>query len=506
MDANNLFIWFLILPILSAPVIYIVGRLTVHAANQEKTTQNPAPIIALISLICTSVLLALVTKNVFTTGQPLYYQVGTIGLRFDGISLLLSSLVLVLGICVTIYSFTYMKNVEGEEKFYTLLVAMIASISGLGCAVDLFNLWVWFEAMTLTSIILVAFYRDQSASLEAGVKYLVQSAIGSVLVVFGIAFVFLQVGNLNLEAIRMAIQEPTILLLLGGAFLIIGFGVKIALVPLHTWLPDAHSQAPSGISALLSGIVIEAGLIALLRTLGGLANGGSMWGYILLGFACLNMLVGNLMALRQTEVKRMLAYSSLSHVGYMLLGFGVMIAYKNFLGGVGASFHLITHGLMKSLAFLAAGVLLFNLHLKRGDHNPLILDDLNGISKKYPFTAFAFSIAVLSLGGLPPLAGFMSKWQIFVAGVETQNNWIIALVIFAGLNSVLSLGYYAPLVNRIYRKKTSEMIEETGPVSIWMYIPMAVLTLLVIVLGFAPNLIYWLSGPSGASLFVFFSQ
>ena len=506
MDANNVFIWFLILPILSAPVIYIVGRFTVHATNQGKTTQNPAPIIALISLICTSVLLALVTKNVFTTGQPLYYQVGTIGLRFDGISLLLSSLVLVLGICVTIYSFTYMKNVEGEEKFYTLLVAMIASISGLGCAVDLFNLWVWFEAMTLTSIILVAFYRDQSASLEAGVKYLVQSAIGSVLVVFGIAFVFLQVGNLNLEAIRMAIQEPTILLLLGGAFLIIGFGVKIALVPLHTWLPDAHSQAPSGISALLSGIVIEAGLIALLRTLGGLANGGSMWGYILLGFACLNMLVGNLMALRQTEVKRMLAYSSLSHVGYMLLGFGVMIAYKNFLGGVGASFHLITHGLMKSLAFLAAGVLLFNLHLKRGDHNPLILDDLNGISKKYPFTAFAFSIAVLSLGGLPPLAGFMSKWQIFVAGVETQNNWIIALVIFAGLNSVLSLGYYAPLVNRIYRKKTSEMIEETGPVSIWMYIPMAVLTLLVIVLGFAPNLIYWLSGPSGASLFVFFSQ
>lgn len=506
MDVNNLFVWFLILPILSAPVIYIVGRLSVHASHQDKTYQNPASIIALLSLVSTSVLLALVTKNVFTTGQPLYYQIGAVGLRFDGISLLLSALVLVLGICVTIYSITYMKNVEGEEKFYTLLVAMIASISGLGCAVDLFNLWVWFEAMTLTSIILVAFYRDQSASLEAGVKYLVQSAIGSVLVIFGISFVFLQVGNLNLEAIRMSIQEPTILLLIGGAFLIIGFGIKIALVPLHTWLPDAHSQAPSGISALLSGIVIEAGLIALLRALGGLANGGSMWGYILLGFACLNMLIGNLMALRQTEVKRLLAYSSLSHVGYMLLGFGVMIAYKNFLGGVGASFHLITHGLMKSLAFLAAGVLLFNLHLKRGDHNPLMLDDLNGISKKYPFTAFAFSIAVLSLGGLPPLAGFMSKWQIFVAGVETQNNWVIALVIFAGLNSVLSLGYYAPLVNRIYRKKTSEIIEESGSVSIWMYIPMAVLTLLVIVLGFAPNLIYWLSGPSGASLFVFFSQ
>jgi proton-translocating NADH-quinone oxidoreductase chain N len=506
MEVNIIYIWFLLFPILSCPVIYIIGRLSVNASNQERPYQNPAPIIAMISLLITSVLLVLVTKNVFTTGQPLYYQIGSVGLRFDGISLLLSALVLFLGLCVTIYSFTYMKNVEGEEKFYTLLVAMIASISGLGSALDLFNLWVWFEAMTLTSIILVAFYRDQSASLEAGVKYLVQSAIGSVLVVIGIAFIFLEVGNLNLEAIRMAIQEPTKLLLFGGAFLIIGFGIKIALVPLHTWLPDAHSQAPSGISALLSGVVIEAGLIALLRALGGLANGGSMWGYILLGFACLNMLVGNLMALRQTEVKRLLAYSSLSHVGYMLLGFGVMIAYKNFLGGVGASFHLITHGLMKSLAFLAAGVLLYNLHLKRGDHNPLIVDDLNGISKRYPFTAFAFSVAVLSLGGLPPLAGFMSKWQIFVAGVETQNIWIIAIVIFAGLNSVLSLGYYAPMVNRIYRKKTSEIIENSGPVSIWMYIPIALLTLLVVALGFAPNLIYWLTGPSGASLFVFFSQ
>jgi formate hydrogenlyase subunit 3/multisubunit Na+/H+ antiporter MnhD subunit len=253
-------------------------------------------------------------------------------------------------------------------------------------------------------------------------------------------------------------------------------------------------------------VVIEAGLIALLRTLGGLAFGSLMWGEVLLGFALLNMLVGNLMALRQTEVKRMLAYSSLAHIGYMLLGYGVMIADKNFLGGVGASFHLITHGLMKSLAFLAAGVFLYNLHIKRGDHNPLTLNDLNGISRKYPFTAFAFSIAVLSLGGLPPLAGFMSKWQIFIAGVETGNVWIIFLVVFAGLNSILSLGYYAPLVNRIYRKNSSEILENSEPVSIWMYISMAVLTFLVVALGFAPSLINWLTGPAAASLFVFFSQ
>ena len=505
MEAGTLFLWFILVPILSAPVIYVIGRLSVRDAGQKQIT-NPSPFIGLASLVITSALLIMITLNVFRTGQPLYQQIGSVWLRFDGISLMLSALVILLGIFVTIYSIVYMKNEDGEEKYYTLLVAMVASISGLGCASDLFNLWVWFEAMTLTSILLVAFYRNQPASLEAGVKYLVQSAVGSVLVILGIAFIYLQVGNLNLESIRMAILESNTLILLGGAFVIIGFGVKIALVPLHTWLPDAHSQAPTGISALLSGVVIEAGLIALLRTLGGLASGGSMWGELLLGFAVFNMIVGNLMALRQTEVKRMLAYSSLAHIGYMLLGFGVMIAFKNYLAGVGASFHLITHGLMKSLAFLAAGVFLYNLHIKRGDHNPLTVEDLNGVSKKYPFTAFAFSIAVLSLGGLPPLAGFMSKWQIFVASVETRNIWVIILVIFAGLNSVLSLGYYAPLVNRMYRKKSSEILAGTESVSIWMYIPMAVLTLLVIGLGIAPNLIYWLTGPAAASLFVFFSQ
>ena len=294
-------VYFSSYPVVSGNLCY--WSLSVRDAGQKQIT-NPSPFMALASLVITGALLIIITLNVFRTGQPRCQQIGSVWLRFDGISLMLSALVILLGIFVTIYSIIYMKNEDGEEKYYALLVAMVASISGLGCASDLFNLWVWFEAMTLTSILLVAFYRNQPASLEAGVKYLVQSAVGSVLVILGIAFIYLQVGNLNLEAIRMAILEPNTLILFGGAFVIIGFGVKIALVPLHTWLPDAHSQAPTGISALLSGVVIEAGLIALLRTLGGLASGGSMWGELLLGFAVFNMIVGNLMALRQTEVKK----------------------------------------------------------------------------------------------------------------------------------------------------------------------------------------------------------
>src|SRR3990172_998217 len=301
-----------------------------------------------------------------------------------------------------------------------MLVAMVGVMIGLGVAADLFNLWIWFEAMAVCSYLLVAFYREQPAALEAGVKYLVQSAAGSTLVLLGIALVLAHSGTLRFEDLRRA--ESSGMLLAAGALFVIGFGVKAALVPLHTWLPDAHSRSPSGISAMLSGVVIEAGLVAMLRALGALHLVTVSWGALLLGFAAVNMLVGNLMALRQTQVKRLLAYSSLSHMGYILLGVGVGAVMGSEYSAAGGFFHILTHAMMKGLAFLAAGALLYGLHQALGNHDPLVVDDLNGASRKYPLTAFAFSVAVLGLGGLPPLAGFMSKWQIFVGGFQTGNS------------------------------------------------------------------------------------
>ena len=284
----------------------------------------------------------------------------------------------------------------------------------------------------------------------------------------------------------------------------IGFGVKVAMVPMHTWLPDAHSQAPSGISAMLSGVVIEAGLIALLRAVGALAGAADRWGWILLGFGALNMLVGNLMALRQVQVKRLLAYSSVSHIGYMLLGLGVALAFGSADGAAGSFFHLINHALMKGLAFLAAGAILYGLYLSRGIHRSLELDDLNGAAQKYPLAAFAFSVAVLGLGGLPPLAGFMSKWQIFVAGFETQNPWAIGLVIFAAANSVLSLGYYAPLVNRLYRVQPGAVVKAGKPLGFPIQLPLVVLAVLVVALGMWPILANWMTQPAAKALLLVF--
>jgi proton-translocating NADH-quinone oxidoreductase chain N len=437
-------------------------------------------------------------------GETVVFQLGSVGLEMDGVGLFLAVTVLMLVTLVSLYSIHYIEGEENEEKYYAMLLAMTAAMIGLGCARDLFNLWVWFEAMALTSYMLVAFYHHQRGSLEAGVKYIVQSAIGSLLVLFAIAIVFAQTGTLDMIALRPALKDTGLISLAAGGLFIIGFGVKAAIVPMHTWLPDAHSQAPSGISALLSGVVIECGLVALLRAIGALQEVSAAWGALILAFGVLNMVVGNLMALRQTEVKRLLAYSSVAQVGYMLIGFGIAIAYGLADGAAGGFFHIFNHAVLKGLAFLAAGVLLYAIHIARGEHGPLVLDDLNGAASRYPLSALAFSIAVLGLGGLPPLSGFMSKWQILVSGAEVRSTPLLWLVLFAGLNSVLSLAYYAPMVNRLYRRQPSASVSAGKPVAAIYAIPLFILTVLAVLPGFWPGLLSWLTGPAAASLLISF--
>ncbi len=500
MDATTAMTGLVLAPLAASPVVYLIGRVAARAGAKR----NPARWLALLALAVTGIFLYFAGAAVLR-GSVIELVQGAVALRLDGIGLLLAAVVVVLAALVVWYSGRYMAGEDGEEKFYALLVMMCGAMIGLGCATDLFNLWVWFEAMAISSYMLVAFYRNQGASLEAGVKYLVQSAAGSALVLLGIALVLGQTGTTSLNAIRAANDGATgMVLLAAGALFIIGFGVKTALVPLHTWLPDAHSQAPSGISAMLSGVVIEAGLVALLRAVGALAGVSASWGLLLMVFGALNILLGNLMALRQVQVKRMLAYSSLSHVGYMLLGLGVTVGFQLPQGAAGGFFHLVVHALMKGLAFLAAGTLLYALHLARGSHHPLTVDDLNGASRRYPFTALVLSLALFSLGGLPPLAGFMSKWQIFVAGVQTGNTAVIVLIVFAALNSVLSLGYYAPLVNRMYRYEPSAIVRAGARVPATMAVPLALLAGALVVIGFYPALMRWLVDPAAASLLAAF--
>jgi proton-translocating NADH-quinone oxidoreductase chain N len=488
-----MFVWLIWLPLLFAPLVYLAGRL-LSAQVARWTT-----LAGLLAMWWPFVLVwQRLESQIFTLGQ--------VTLRLDGVSLLVTAVVLTLATLITLYSDATLDGMSGTEKYYAMLLAMSGSMIGLSCATDLFNLWLWFEATAVTSYLLVAFYRDQAASLEAGVKYLVQSMTGSVLVLFGVALVLAQTGTLALSAIReQATTSP--LLLAASALFVIGFGVKIAIVPLHTWLPDAHAQAPSGISALLSGIVIEIGFIALLRTIATLIGATSSWGILLLGLGALNMLVGNLLALPQTQVKRLLAFSSISHIGYMLTGVGIAVYSGEMLGVQAGFFHLLTHGLMKGLAFLAAGALLYGLHTAVHDHTPLTIDELSGTAWRYPLVAVSFTLALFSLGGIPPLAGFMSKWQILLAGMATGQAVIIAFVAFAALNSLLSLAYYVPLVQVIFRRDVSLAVpggrptRTFAPLPFSMNLPIFLLTVAIVVIGLWPSLILGLTQGAGQALF-----
>lgn len=487
--AIPIFIWLIWLPLLAAPPVYLLGRLLPRRDVARWT--------AFLSLLVTW-LLFVQSWQTYSEEGPLSFTLGQVTLRVDGLSLLLTAVVLSLATLVILFSGYLEAEDAGEEKYYALLLAMSGAMIGLGCATDIFNLWLWFESMATSSYLLVAFHRDEPVSLEAGFKYLVQSVAGSVLVLFGVALALAQTGTLDLAEMQAVAASGSPILLLAGGLFIVGFGVKIALVPLHTWLPDAHSQAPSGISAMLSGVVIEAGLVALVRALAGLAGVTESWGILLLGFGALNMLAGNLLALPQKQVKRLLAFSSISHIGFMLFGLGIAVYTGEVAGAQGGFFHLLNHGLMKGLAFLSAGALLYALHTAVDDHHPLEIVELSGLAWRYPLVAVALTLALLGLGGIPPLAGFMSKFQILLAGMATGQTVIIALVAFAAFNSLLSLAYYAPLVQVVFRREMSPEVRAGRPLPFTMNLPLILLALAIIIIGLWPNLVLGLTNAAGA--------
>jgi proton-translocating NADH-quinone oxidoreductase chain N len=497
MNSEMIIIGLIALPLVASPFVYLLGRIGVR--GPRLLGLSLAKILTLLVLAAEGVFLFLAAR-VWVGGGTVSTIIGKVEVGLDGMGMIVSAIAAGLGFCVVLFSLPYMKNENGEEKYYALLLMLIGSIIGLGCSMDLFNMWVWFELMAISSYFLVAFYNEQPASLEAGFKYLTQSAVGSALVLFGIAILFASTGAISFWGIWSAAAGGSSLIYVGAGLIIIGFGIKAALVPLHTWLPDAHSQAPSGISAMLSGIVIEAGLLAILRSLSVLGQTKFPSGTVLLVFGCVNILVGNLLALRQKEVKRMLAYSSIAQVGYMLVSFGVAILSSSYVAAAGGFFHMFTHAMMKGLAFLAAGTFLYVLHIGRGDHLPLVLDDLNGAAKKYPLVAFLLSLALLGLGGLPPLAGFMSKWQILAATATAGGKLMIGIVVFVALNSVLSLGYYVPVINRLYRVNVSDTVLAGQRVQWVMVLPMIILALGIVVIGIWPVFANFITYNAAASL------
>jgi proton-translocating NADH-quinone oxidoreductase chain N len=469
----------LIVSLILSPVIYLSGRWRAMSAW----------VITLIGLATLWLVLLSLIRD-FTSSGASIYTLWAVPFRFDGLSLLITAAALLISTVVTLFSIPDMNGKPCAEKYYAMLLLLTASVIGLVSSGDLFNLWVWFELSAISSYLLVAFYRENIDALAASIKYLIQTATGSILVLFGVALLFAQSGQLDFD--HMALTASP-LAVVAGTFFIIGFGVKMAFVPTHTWLPDAYAQAPSGISALLSGIVTVSGLVALMRVLGLLQGQGFEWGAVLIGFGTVNIVLGNLLALSQRELKRIFACSSISHIGFMVLAVGIGIYESQGLAFQGGMLHLLVHGLMKALAFLAAGAAIYIY----GTGVSLRVNDLAGLAKREPLLAASMVIACLSLAGMPPLAGFMSKWQIFYAGVGTSSSTITLLTVFAAFNSVLSLGYYLPVINAMFR---SEIRPPQRRLPLAMRVPVLVLSGALILIGLYPSLVDGIVVPAARAL------
>jgi proton-translocating NADH-quinone oxidoreductase chain N len=478
----------LVVLIFGAYLSYAMGR--VELVFKKKHLAAYTAIFFFISATVIQLVLAL---QVWDSG-PLTCTVGGTMLRMDALSVLLAIITLVLGTAICIYSVKYMENDNGQEYYYTLLLLMVAGIVGIGLATDLLVLYLFFELMSIPSFALVAFRRYEWMAIEAGMKYIVMSAVGSALAFFGISLIYIQTHTLVFNELAGHLTMHPVLQI-ATVFLIAGFGVKAAIVPLHTWLPDAHSVAPSSISAMLSGIIIGAGFFTLLRallifTVNGIALGV---GEVLIVMALITMTVGNLMAFvqfthqKKVELKRILAYSSVAQMGYIILGIGVGLAYGSstgYLGYEGGLFHIMTHAFMKGLAFLCAGVIIHQLGTK-------YVDDMRGVGLSMKFTGFVFALSLLSLAGIPPLSGFMSEWMIFSSSIMTYSIiglWGIAIAAIALINTLIALGYYLPIIKTMYLGAEKMKVSAARDPSWSMILAMGILATLTIVLGVWPEL------------------
>ncbi|MBN2448450.1 MAG: NADH/ubiquinone/plastoquinone (complex I) [Phycisphaerae bacterium] len=361
----------------------------------------------------------------------------------DGLTELLLITVNSIAFIALIYSWSYIERFTGRSLYYCLFLIMLAGLNGVVLAGDLFNIFVFMEVAVIASYALVAFGVERP-ELEASFKYIVLGSVSSLFVLLGIAVLYNLTGQLNMALIAdrlVAVGATPAVWLAAGCF-IMGFGLKAAMVPFHAWLPDAHPSAPAPISAMLSGVVIKAvGVYAVCRLMfnvfGMTTPGGAMYANVLITLGVLSMIIGVLLALGQWDFKRLLAYSSISQVGYVFLGVGVGAAVL--AGGgpapvaglaiFGGLFHLVNHAAFKSLLFLCSGATEYGTGT-RDMHN------LGGLKHTMPVTAGCCRVAALSIAGVPPFNGFWSKLIIIIA-VAQAGYWSLAAL--AALVSFLTL-------------------------------------------------------------------
>lgn len=412
-----------------------------------------------------------VTCNVGGWAQPLGIE-----LRVDGLATLMLITVNVIGLAMTMFSVQYMTRYTSKLRYYSLLMGLVAAMNGVVLSGDVFNMFIFMEIAAVCSYALVGFGTEHE-ELEAAFKYAVLGTIASAFILIGIGLTYGMVGSLNMTRIAQGIGSinkaggSSLPLSLALGLFLCGFGLKAALVPFHAWLPDAHPSAPAPVSAMLSGVVIKTmGVYVLARFVFNIFGQTSELQQILRWLGVISMVGGVLLAIGQWDLKRLLAYHSISQIGYVVLGLGM-----GPLGMVGGLFHLVNHSVFKSLLFLNAGA----VEYATGTRD---LHRLGGLNGKMPVTANTSLIASLSISGIPPLNGFWSKLIIVIACVEQGHYWF---ALAAVLVSLITLSSFLKVQKYGFFEALKPALAGVSEVPVLMRMAMLLLAVLCVVLALA---------------------
>ena len=401
----------------------------------------------------------------------------------DAISVYMAVMFIAVSAIVLFYSIFYLgSNERPSERYFAIMLMLTAALMGAVFSGDLLTLFIFWEAAAAGSSFLMI-YRKTPKSLNSTLKYLVMIIIASAFIVFGLSLIYGLTGSLNFWAVRQALMAlgDKQLLLLAFIFIATGYAIEAAIVPFHFWLPDAYTAAPSSSAAFLSALIDQGSYYVLIRVLVFILTPPDVlnWTFMLAVMAALTMIVGNLFALIQDNVKRLIANICVADVGYNLVGITSVTA----LGLTGNLYFFLIGGITTALSFMAVGII--------NHYGFKTLEDFSGLGKKMPFVSLALVIAGLSFAGVPPFGGFMAKYLVFTAAIQANLSW---LAVIGVLTSVLQTAYLFRLINYMYAKKPKDETKIKEPKK--LLIPIFILAAAIIILGLYPQIVFNLIEPA----------
>ena len=487
-----------------AIMCYFLGAFIVTLAGKRRMLRNV--VAGAVMLISLSLLLSLVVP-VMVNGEIITYWMGNwepvegyaigIAIEVDALSLFFGLLVAIAVALAGFYSFRYITQDDANGPFFTLFLMLSGGVMGIVLSGDLFNIYVMLEVMTFAAVGLTAFRTWNPNAREAAFKYLVVGSIGSTCVLLGTALVYAQCHTLNLAQISAMLpgnMNPT--MIFAFAMLFTGFGCKSFMFPFHPIAADAHGAAPSSVSVLISGVFTKTGVYGIIRVSYFLFRtmGLSSMQTMLVFIGCLSMFVCVTMALNQHDFKRLLAFHSISQIGYILTALGLCSA----IGIAGGLYHAINHTLFKGLLFLTAGAVLYAT-------GTTYLDKLGGLARKMPQTAALFLVGAFSISGIPPFNGFASKWMIYQAtfekAAETGSIGYALVTVVCVVTSVLTLASFIKVGQSVFFGQLRPEYENVKETPLSMRIPMWIMAALCFLTGLFPDLmIKYLLGPATAAV------